>query len=412
MVSSILSHCSAPVNSIKKIWDSLSSFQKMITTLALAIFAIGGTILTYSRLQNKGLMPILGDPKTKKIAEEKLKEAADTIRKKDPKIFADIIDCFAGKNSHYPIQNFLGPIKLIRVKSQAGLTINFFGIEKDQQAKVPFAQFKAKLAKVMGIPTQNALEIIGDSSQFSETGSNYVRSFLRPHFAQNRMIEYGFTGYVKGKELDINSFLNEYVEDDPSQAHKVLANIVGHTHTALTQWGTAGSFHVRNFVVVYSADGMSKEPMYNHEGKKVRGYTTFGDDIIISDHLLQAADGDRVICMEGGVQSFRQIMNALSLNIPVDLVYNLRKPDREGFFSAARFLKAIKTAFKNDYTPSPDEVRKIYIEYETSLKSIWDPSKADYLTKKELFDTAINDFINKGIYKNIATHCTFYDANE
>lgn len=326
--------------------------------------------------------------------------------------YADIIDCFAAKNSLYRVQPFLGPVKLITFKDKAGLPYYFFGVEKDKQTEIPFAKLKAKIAKVMKVRPQNMLEIIGDSAQFSEAGSNYVRKVLREEFSGNHIIEYGFTGYTKGKELDINSFVNEYVDENPTQAYKILANILGHTHMALTQWGTSGSSHVRNFVVVYTQDGMTQEPVYNKEGMKVRGFTTFGDDIIISDHILQAKDGDRMICVEGGVQSFRQVMNALSLNVPVDLIYNVRVAAREPFFSTARFLNQVKDAFVDNQAPSPELVQKIYDAYNATLQSIWDVSKADYLTKKALFETAIQDFINQGIYKRINTLCKFYNASE
>lgn len=325
--------------------------------------------------------------------------------------FADVIDCFAGKNSLYKVQEFIGPVKLIQFKDKTGQPYHFFGVEQDKQTQVPFAKFKAKVAELMRVSPAKMIEIVGDSFQFSEQGSNYVRKYLRELFAGNHIIGYGYTGYIKGKELDINSFLNEYLDEHPKEAYKVLANILGHTHMALNQWhGVRGSGQVRNFVVVYNSDGMTKEPAYNKEGVKTSGFTTFGDDIVISDHVLQPKEGDRIVCVEGGVQSFRQVMNALALNVPVDLIYNVRVPGRETFFSTARFLAKIKADFTDGQAPSPKAVRDIYDGYIATLESIWDTSKGDHKTKQALFDTAIDDFINKGIYLHINKLCSFKDA--
>lgn len=262
----------------------------------------------------------------------------------------------------------------------------------------------------MGTSSKNTLEVIGDSAQFSEQGSNYVRAILRKYFAGEHLIEYGFTGYRKENTLDTNSFINEYMDENPDQAYRVLANIVGHTHVALNEWGTAGSALIRNFVVVYTNDGMQEEPAYNLEGIKISGFTTFGDDIIMSDYILQAQDGDRIVCVEGGVQSFRQVVNALSINVPVDFIYNVRTTNGESFFSTARFLNKICEGFVGDLPPSKEWVQSAYDDYIKSLKNVWSTSKPDYLTKKALFEEAVHIFIDKEFYKCLKSLCTFTNA--
>lgn len=311
----------------------------------------------------------------------------------------------------FKIQDFFGPVKLIEIKDESqGLCYRFFGIHKDKQLEINFAQLKRLLISALGRDQANMIQLIGDSNQFTEVGTNFVRNFLKSRFAKAAVIEYGFTGYKTANELDVNSFVTEFLEQYQDQADKVIANIVGHTHIALTKWGTIGSAKVRNFTVIYNEAGITQEPVYNEHGIKIGGFTTFGDDIITSDNLLQASDGDRFICLEGGAQSFKQVTNALSLGIPVELVYNLRKPQNIPFFSAARFLKLIYDAFGVHDNLSKEQVREIYARYMSALKSTWDMTRPDHRTKKELFEKGINDFIENDIYKQVKTFCTFFDA--
>lgn len=328
------------------------------------------------------------------------------------KRFADIIDCFAGKNFMYPIENFLEPVKLIQFNDTYGIQYNFFGVEDKKQLNVNFSEFKEKVIKLMNIPATKALQLIGDSSLFSKEGSDFARKILREEFDKSNLIEYGYTGYMNNGQLCVNSFITEYLNENPTAAYKVLANIVGHTHVALNEWGTTGSTFVRNFVVVYSNDGMTKKPIYDENGLKISGYTTFGDDIIMSDYILQSKDEDRIICVEGGVQSLRQVMNAVALNIPVCFIYNVRTTERESFLSAARLFKKIHDLFRdNDEIPSKELVQLTFDNYIKSLENVWDRSKPDHLTKKSLFENAIKDFVNKGLYKGINKLCVFYDGS-
>ena len=262
----------------------------------------------------------------------------------------------------------------------------------------------------MGVDTHHMCEFVGDSNQFTEEGSNFVRRFLHQELEGDHLVEYGFTGHITGKELDINSFVNEYFDKNPDQAYKVLANVLGQTHVALTKWGTKGSSRVYNFMVVYTMDGMTHEPVYNERDEKIGGYTTFGDDIVISDNLLHVEDGDKMVCVEGGAQSFRQVLNVLEHGVSVTLVYNVRKPENEPYFSAARFLNEVSKALAAEGTLSVERVQEIYDTYKAPLKSLWDLRRADHRTKRALFESAIKDFIDKRLYERIESLCTFHDA--
>jgi len=327
--------------------------------------------------------------------------------------YSDIMDCFSGKNKLYKIENFLDQAGLIEIKDKNGtVKQRFFGIHKDNQQKLNFMNFKIKLAQLEDLNPKEMIQIVGDSGQFSKEGTIYVRKFLQKYLESSSIIEYGFTGYKNTEELDINSFVSEYVDKHPERGNSVIANILGHTHLALTKWGCYGSPYVKNYVVVYNDSPMSEEPKYNENGFKVSGYTTFGDDVIASDYILQSKDKDKLICVEGGAQSFRQVVNALNNDINIELVYNVRKPENNELFSTALFLKQINDLFVTGKVPSREAIEEVYKKYTSELKSMWNTKKPDYKTKKEIFDFAINEFMNKRLYEKINKLCIFYDAKD
>ena len=140
------------------------------------------------------------------------------------------------------------------------------------------------------------------------------------------------------------------------------------------------------------------------------GFTTFGDDIVPSDYLFSKSDNDRFICLEGGAQSFKQATNALTLGIPLIMVYNIRKPENEKFFSATRFFKLISDEYKKGQTPTKDRIREIYNSYVKTLVSLWDTKKPDFETKKALFEKGMEEFIAEGLFERVPALCSFRDA--
>ncbi len=212
--------------------------------------------------------------------------------------------------------------------------------------------------------------------------------------------------------LDINSFVNEYLEQHPDQAHRFIANILGHTVVALTQWGCTGSPEIRNFMVVYNDHGIENmaPPVYDEEGMKVHGYTTFGDDVTTSDSLLSAEGGDAMVCLEGGAQSFCQVINILRRGVPVHLVYNLRFADIN-MFSASRFLLQIREALSKNPHITKDELRAINEEQIVAFGDMmFNKKKGDYKTKRQLYKQAIEGLIDEELFRKIPELCTFYDA--
>jgi predicted ATPase len=328
-------------------------------------------------------------------------------------MLGNIIDCFAGHNNKYQIKEFMSPVRLIEFEHK-GKTLRFFGVHVDKQKEVNFPALKAKLMEIMGITNKKLVQVVGDSGVrvFSKQGSDYARTLLEDRFGNCGIIEYGYTGYQNPDEYDVNALVNEYIDQHPDQADRVLANIVGHIHIALNKWGCYASPLVQNFVVVYNDDGMVRYPTYDDKGNKIGGFTVFSEDVIMSDYMLQAEDGDITMSLEGGTQCWKQIINMLSRSIKSELIYNIRVPHKQHHFSVARFLKAIE----NNKPTTPEQVREVRKCYEEALEHLWDTTRQDNSdmnygeTKKKLLNECMEELINKNLYQRVSKLCTFFDA--
>ena len=340
--------------------------------------------------------------------------------KKMGTMIGDVIDILAGKQAagqmtiegtqaEVTIQDFMEHIKLVTVDVPGVNTYQFFGVHVDQEANVNFAEFKQKVMEHVRTPGFPTVQLIGDSNQFSQPATQFARKFLEREFAGAKLIENGYTGHQSdGRELDVNSLLNEYVDRDPAQAQRVIANVLGHTETAINKWGCYVSPCITNFVVVYNDYGMDD---------KMR--THFGDDVIISDNFLRPECGDYVICLDGGIQSFLQVCNSLLVGVPVKFVYNMRKadnhPPREAgrkphFFSTAEFFATLAKSFEGRNVPTEETVRALYEEYAQTHEA-WDPTRPDAETKAGLFDKAMDKLFNQGAYENLQL-CEFIDCTK
>jgi hypothetical protein len=247
-------------------------------------------------------------------------------------------------------------------------------------------QLRKSIADKLGVEFTNWMQVVGDSDYFTLRGSHFVRETIVPMFDHASLLEYGYTGHSREDgTLDVNGAVNIWVDGDTSakRASKVLANIVGHTYVALEKWKATASSNVENFVVVYNDspivddDGVIIEPEYDPKtGYQISGFTTFGSDIAVSDFLLDGELGDKMLCLEGGAQSFAQIVNVLSRNVPVTIVTNLRTDDGESAnFSAAEILKRI---YKLGEDVSEDVVRVVFDTYVASKKELFNMRRPDF----------------------------------
>jgi hypothetical protein len=206
------------------------------------------------------------------------------------------------------------------------------------------------------------------------------------------MVEYGYTGHEDKDVRDANGLVNEYVRMHPEQSHRFLANIVGHTVVALEKWKCQAASSVSHFVTVYNDAGMT-------EGK----HTMFGDDVIASDHLMEKKDGDCLVMLEGGMQSFKQAINVLNRDIPIYALTGIRtEKGKKGFFSASDYLGQVSEALKVKPDFSTAELRTLTDEY-LKTRQAWDPAKGDAPTKAALFEASMREFISEGAYKKLAT---------
>jgi predicted ATPase len=323
-----------------------------------------------------------------------------------------VFNSFAGKTKDFEVNaTAVKYVNLIVVKRNNKI-YRFYGIHKDNQSKVDFAQLKSELGNVTGVKNSKIIQIVGDSSKkyvYTKEGTIFARNILKNVFDQDCIIEYGYTGNVVDDQLDINAFVNEYADRNPSKANKIVANIVGHSYIALTRWGCLVSPQVQTFTVIYNDNGLVGD-------LKEETYTTFGQDVITSDTLC-----DEIFCLEGGAQSFNQVINVLAQNKPVTIVTGLRQESVAMFFNASDFFKYIKgklsaamekvgtrkKKIKNVDALKRANAEKIiesYIrDYEKNHKGTppFDKSRGDYNTKMKLLDDGIAKFLDQKLYNRL-----------
>lgn len=270
---------------------------------------------------------------------------------------------------------------------------NFYGINHKNLKTTDYKNLKSQLVEKMGLKTRRMVQIVGSSNPFSVEGTKIARDFLRPYFEGDHMLEYGFTGHINEdrSKLDINSFLNEYIEENPLQSYRVLANVLGHSVMALNNWGCKVSNLVGHFVVVFNEHGMGE------------GFTKFGDDVIASDYIMTPDDDDLLVVVEGGAQSFRQAVNVLEKGVKVVALGNVREEGEKIIFSATEFFNMVKQELMLNPDLTPERVKEILQSY-LSNHFAWDVRRPDAATKEALFYSTVDDFVDKGIYKKLRDH--------
>jgi len=337
----------------------------------------------------------------------------------------DVINSFAGVSSTYKPQPFYGDVRYIEIPSETDIPYRFFGIEKKAQTEQNFPELKQRILTTINAPSPRVLQLVGDSNWFGKQGLKTGRQLMAQRLPENHVIEFGYTSRKRdGNAVCINGLVNEYLDQYPEEASRVLANILGQTVVALGSWGAWASPHIRNFVVVYNeGQGTDAKPVYEKvNGEQIAGYTTFGDDVTMSDEMC-----DELICQEGGAQSFRQAVNVLIRNIPIQLIFNARQtkgenPKAQDLFSAARFLYMVRQTYNGDTPPARDVVQAIFDKYVTSfgttyvekvqqtLPNLFDYTKEDWETKMHQFKKATAAFFDHELYKRVGQLCHFIDA--
>lgn len=290
--------------------------------------------------------------------------------------------------------------------------MHFYGIHKNDQmfqkdgvdqilpTILRYKELKSHILQKMDLPPDfPVVQVVGDSAAFSDQGTALAKEFLRRHLPDHAVILYGYTGHAETDGTRcVNAAVSDVVVERDLQNHTV-ANLVGfHTPTALKQWGCSGP-GLQHYVLVYGDDETCRE----------RG-TVFGDDVTTSDFFA-----DKLLVLDGGAQSFRQVCNALLLDQKIEVLSGLRTtarglaPDSTPFFSASKFLADLNTLIsKKGSDISEDELQSWYCQYFGAGRCyVGDPRKPDFDTKQKLMDAAWNLLVKNKLYLKIQIQTLF-----
>lgn len=261
--------------------------------------------------------------------------------------------------------------------------VHFYGVHKDQQlqsstaeTRALYQQLKSHILQNMGLqPDTQVIQVVGDSAKYTEEGTERGKEFLFKDLSSNCLIEYGYTSHDSPTRRCVNAIVGNIIEENNLQ-HRAIGNLVNrHSKTALTEWGCTG-IPLKHYMIVYNEEG-----------------TVFGDDTISSDFF-----GDTLRVLEGGIQSFQQIVHALMLDQKVEAISNLRTFETAQFegkyyFSATEFLKQL-------LHDKPTDLQAWYDAY-LDKHLIANPKRGDYATKKPLLDNAWKLFIENNLYEKL-----------
>lgn len=219
---------------------------------------------------------------------------------------------------------------------------NYFYLHKKNIVKV-IPDLKTELKKLFQLNDFSGIQIIGDSAAFSVK----AHQFLLDQFAELKKFEglifYGFTGE------GANGIVADLIKKETTLAKKVMANIVANASLeVIEKYDCPHSKEIENFFIVDDDNGDCQ----------------FGDDINLSDALAA-----QLICLEGGVISFGQILNTLMLhkNPQITLYIGLRNEDNTGLerrlFSASELFLALKQAIQANCLENSEQFERILNHY-------------------------------------------------
>ena len=273
-----------------------------------------------------------------------------------------------------------------------------FFVHKDSQDKINFDYARSGILSYLKLNEETQiLQVIGDCIPFSNQGTQKAKEILSRILDQpNQLLLWGYTGSQQddGRRLDINQILNTWVDASPVRGNTVLANVLDiDTPRALKEWNCFGSENAKNFYLV------------NGEAK-------FGEDIVSSDFLT-----DRSCCFEGGIQSFRQIIDLLTRDISIQCYYGLRKEGdvvQDTYFSAVEFMKFIRDRIEkyyeyNNLTPGQipekmdvaDEFLELWKLTYLEEHRLYNPEVKDPSSREALFKAAWELFLKKELWRKL-----------
>src|SRR6056297_61123 len=207
--------------------------------------------------------------------------------------------------------SFVGNLSVLSVKLVDDLR---FDSEIDIATLVHHPSIRV-IKAIFGI--NNCIQVVGDVDYWDPEKIKLVEHELRYKLCSNEFshINYGYTGRIRDNSYGVNTMVSRIADKNEAIAKKLIANVVSfHTPHAIKNWGCTTSNSCTKFVCV---------------GPDAK----FGDDIIITDLMC-----GEIICVEGGIQSFRQVLNMLILDRRVPLIHGCRTEESARYFSCSRFL--------------------------------------------------------------------------
>lgn len=233
------------------------------------------------------------------------------------------------------------------------------------------------------LPNNNKiLQVVGNCKLYTRKHTHLITEFLKQlmqvYYESGfvPVVEYGLTGfsdlYDKNYQAryDINMIVEKVCEE---LGVETIANTVTiHTCQAIKEWGARFSKTAKLFTVV-------------------PGY--FGDDIDVTDNIC-----DELVCFDGGVQSFAQCINCLTLNKHVIVVGGF---PRTGYFSCAEFMEILGRC------TTEDECYDAYDLY-FSLVGLVNKKQNDATTKHALFQKAWNKYVKNRLWEKFPNFVTLH----
>lgn len=274
-----------------------------------------------------------------------------------------------------------------------------FGIERSHMKEYAIA-ISNDIKSHFGNSQYQITQIVGNSALYDYIGMMKGAQSINHLIKKDQIIEFGLTS-VKTDPVNpqlrcVNGLVSDFVEQYRLMC---VGNIVGQSFEAIDKWGAWISPYVKCFIMVFDRDQtLDKIPQYESiegkfTGKRLSGYTVFGDDQI-ADMIC-----DSIISLDGGMQSFDQTNFVLQSGKEVILVTGM-KARTNWLFSTAKMFKIIEklrsesqnTIKKkiNEYISSFGMISNTEIGYE--IPKLFNIQKPDWRSKKALFERAMTRF--------------------
>jgi hypothetical protein len=311
-------------------------------------------------------------------------------------LIQDVVDKFRSEKS----TRLVGTGGLSSVKLNGDYL--FFGVHKSEQRKLNFKSSRSRILEDLNLPNSTPIvQVIGDCTRFSVQGTAIAREFLKNRITPDCLVFWGHAGLKGGETADVNQIVNDWLEECPSRFKRAIANIVDfHSLKAITEWGCTFTPENKNFFLVY-------------------GNALYGDDIISSDHLT-----DIGLALEGGVQTFRQIVDLLSREKVVYGIYGLRGNANPDFwdektgrylsiFSAVEFLNILKCNLdlKNKNKVIDLGLLENFLRDYLRGRLLFDARNPAAKTKEALFYDAWRKFSLESLWYKL-NNCLFVQADK